>query len=325
MQNRTSELEQWLQQLLEKTSMQLTPLRGDASFRRYFRLTLPEDISYIIMDAPPPQESLASFLTIADALTRHGIRAPRILQKSVQNGFAILEDFGDTLLLDVLTRQSPDDLYQKAFHLLHHFQRLDPSTIDLPPFNAQHMMLELSLFKDWFLEAYLKIHLTTQDINTLHVAFTYIIEEIAAQPIVPIHRDFHARNLMLLPDNSLGVIDFQDAMMGPMAYDLVSLLKDCYVQWPLSRIHEWTMQFYEQSPIAQTLSAAAFKKAFDWCGIQRHLKVLGIFARLYLRDNKPGYLQDIPLTLKHLTTALVQYPELSPLNHLIERHCRIYA
>src|SRR3990167_602339 len=314
MQNRQNALKQWVQDTLKQPQVSLLPLTGDASFRCYYRL-YNGSISYIVMDCPPDKETLRPFLDIGHLLQNNAVLTPTVHAFDEQHGFALLADFGDTLLLAKLldtntNAEETDRLYIKALTTLTHVQQCHLNTAyPLPVFDKLHMHNELTLFKTWYLENYLKRQLTPDETKLIEKTCHWLAEEISQLPYVFIHRDYHSRNIMLL-DNSLGIIDFQDGMLGPLSYDLVSLLKDCYIQWPTEQVMHWLNLFYERSEVAQQLPLPAFKRAFDLCGLQRHLKVLGIFSRLFLRDNKPNYLTDLPLTRHYVMACLESYPEL---------------
>lgn len=308
MQTRQSALQKWLTQTLNDSHYTLNPLTGDASFRRYYRLHYGQ-LRRIVMDAPPDKETIAPFVQIGNALQQTGIKTPIIYAADVKQGFALLEDFGDALLLDVLTQHNADHYYQQALHTLITLQTCPVN--NLPAFDEAHMMQEMRLCKTWFVEGYLQLTLSRQEEQLLHDTFTWLSSELAKHPVAFIHRDYHSRNIMLLENNTqLGIIDFQDAMVGPLAYDLVSLLKDCYIQWPREQVMQWVSAFHRQSPLAQQLTLPAFIRVFELCGLQRHLKVLGVFCRLFLRDNKAGYLKDLPLTLHYTLACLESYNEL---------------
>ena len=323
MQNRQNALKQWVQNTLKLSTLTLLPLTGDASFRRYYRLRK-GSTSYIVMDCPPDKETLRPFLDVGRLLQKHNVLTPTVHAFDEQLGIALLDDFGDTLLLAKLqdastNHQAIDTLYTNAFTTLTRLQQCHHHTpYQLPVFNQSHMHNELTLLKSWYFEHYLKVQLTTQETKLIEKTSQWLINEISQQPYVFIHRDYHSRNIMVL-ENALGIIDFQDAMLGPLTYDLVSLLKDCYIQWPTERVMHWLNLFYERSESAQQLSRPAFKRAFDLCGLQRHLKVLGIFSRLFLRDNKPHYVTDLPLTRHYVMACLESYPELHEFYNLMEQ------
>jgi N-acetylmuramate 1-kinase len=327
MHNRQNALYRWLEQLYgPAASFTLIPLKGDASFRRYFRL-YHQDLRQVIMDAPPDKEDLEAFLAIANLLSRSGIRIPQIHAFDKVQGFAILEDFGDTLLLDQLCLQTAYKLYPAAIKTLIRMQDYLTSDLkQLPSFDKPFILAELNLFREWFIHLYLGIQLTSKEETLLHQTFDWLSNEISQQPQIFIHRDYQSRNIMLLPndeDIELGIIDFQDAMQGPITYDLVSLLKDCYIQWPREQVIGWLSDFYQQAPIAKQYSLPDFIRAFDFCGLQRHLKVLGVFCRLHLRDKKANYLPDLPLTLHYVMDCLESYEELKPFYQFMQTRIRL--
>ena len=320
MHTRQNELNKWLEQIVGPTPFSLIPLAGDASFRRYFRLYC-GDITRVVMDAPPERESITSFISIVNKLSSMGIHTPKILAIDQTHGFILLEDLGDELLLGTLSHDNADQLYTAAMTTLLHLQQCPTNDPPLPTFNKAHMLQELGLFRQWFLHAALDIQLNASEELLIENTFDWLTTQIAIQPQVFIHRDYHSRNLLVVGENTppnLGVIDFQDAMSGPFTYDLVSLLKDCYIQWPREQIIHWVTYFYHTLPHAYDWSLTAFIRAFDFCGLQRHLKVLGIFCRLHLRDNKTAYLRDLPLTFNYVNNCLESYNELQAFYHFIQ-------
>ena len=314
MQARQNALDKWLKLQLNHVSFTLEPLTGDASFRRYFRLSLPTRTK-IVMDSPPDQEALAQFISIQRALKAKGILTPVVHAADLEQGFALLDDLGDALFLHATTDNNRDHCYNNAINTLVDMQQCPSKS--LPAFDKQHMLNEMSLFIEWFLKAYLNLSLTTDEEHLIHITFNTIAERVAAQPQVFIHRDYHSRNLMMVNDQ-IGVIDFQDAMFGPVTYDLVSLLKDCYTKLPEAAYQCYVDLFHQRQPLAQTWTLQGFMDEVDYCGLQRHLKVLGIFCRLHFRDNKPTYLQDLPLTIDYTLTCLKRHAELAPLLQLME-------
>ncbi|CDZ76526.1 putative phosphotransferase related to Ser/Thr protein kinases [Legionella massiliensis] len=321
MQNRQNALNKWLEGTLIPPQFSITSLTGDASFRRYFRL-YHDDTTRIIMDAPPDRESIESFLAIASLLSSAGIHTPKLYALNKEQGFAVFEDFGDMLLLAKLNPQSVNKLYTAAIDTLITMQKAATET--LPFFDKQFILYELNIFREWFLSAYLKINLSQAEEMLLNETFDWLSDQLLQQPQVFIHRDYHSRNIMILNDEpEFGIIDFQDAMNGPLTYDLVSLLKDCYIQWPREQVMAWLSYFYEHTPLAQQYSFADFARAFDYCGLQRHLKVLGVFSRLYLRDNKPNYLQDLPLTLHYVMACLEGREELHDFYQFMHTRIRL--
>ena len=308
---RENALKEWLIDTLKLQDFHLAPLAGDASFRRYFRLQY-NGLTRVVMDAPPEKEDLKPFIHIAQTLEKAEVYTPKILATNLADGFLLLSDLGDQLLLNALHSENVNNHYHHAISTLFKIQTCSRDPI-LAPFDKAHMLKEMSLCPEWFFKAYLDLKLNQDESTLVQQTMEWIATEVAKQPLTFIHRDYHSRNLMLLQngaESTLGVIDFQDAMIGPFTYDLVSLLKDCYISWPRSKVLEWVEFFYTQSALTKDYSLPEFIRAFDLCGLQRHLKVLGIFSRLYLRDNKPGYLKDLPLTLKYVLECTETYEEL---------------
>jgi N-acetylmuramate 1-kinase len=324
---RQNALNTWLDKLISDSSFSLAPIAGDASFRCYFRLHH-HSSSLVVMDAPPGQEDLSAFVDMARILAKAGVRTPEILAYDLTQGFALLEDFGDTLLLDDIASDQTASHYQLALNCLHQIQRGTLHAPELRPFNPHIMENELQLFRTWFLERWLGITLTHPEEILLNHALTYITEHIMKQPQCLIHRDYHARNLALIGPHhhrTLGVLDFQDAMLGPFTYDLVSLLKDVYVEWPEKTRVQWLNHFYHTLSNQRGWSRDAFEHGFHLCGLQRHLKILGIFCRLDQRDGKPRYLRDLPLTLNYILVALQEDKTLHPFYHFMQtRVCPLF-
>lgn len=297
----------------------LEVVSGDASFRRYFRLRHDQG-SLICVDAPPEKENSRPFVAIARALYAHQIHVPEVVQVDFGQGFMLLSDLGDTLLRPCLNDGTVDDLYGQAMEeLLHLLSSPPPEDYELPPYDHDRLMLEMSLFRNWFIDCYLALPLTPQEEALIESTCRCIARRVLDQPTVFVHRDYHSRNLMVLPTGRLGVIDFQDAVTGPITYDLVSLLRDAYVEWPDSRVSGWVEDFRRKltaaNLIGEDVDADTFLAWFDWMGAQRHLKVLGIFARLSIRDGKHGYLNDIPLVFKYLLNEIAEYPDLIQFSH----------
>ena len=306
--------------------IQPQPLTGDAGFRRYFRIAEDEG-SWILVDAPPETENTLGFVEIAQALAAQNLHVPEIIAADITRGFMLLSDLGDQLYSTHLAGNDVsivDQLYRDAIAALHQIQQCQPTNAyPLPKFDRELLTLEMNLLPDWLIEKQLGIVLTDSDRQLFSGTFEYLADNALSQPQVFVHRDYHCRNLMVCPDNNPGIIDFQDAVMGPVTYDLVSLLKDCYVKWPDQQIEEWALIFFAEQQQQGNLpdcSAEQFIRWFDLMGIQRHLKAAGIFSRLHQRDNKPGYLNDIPRTLSHIVETAVRYPEMEPLaNWLSQR------
>lgn len=327
MDQRLDTLVGWATQMIHRQtgfdlSDSVTPVSGDASFRRYFRMRY-RDRSWILVDAPPEKEDNLSFVRIARQWRKQGVLVPDILASDMEQGFLLLEDFGDQLMWAALglgrsavTDQSDSlesvfCLYRRAIEQLIGIQQLDAK--GLPAYDRTLLANEVHLFKHWLCEKRLGIAFTPAESDLLDQTFTQLIERALAQPQVVVHRDFHSRNLMVMPDERLGVIDFQDAVKGPITYDLVSLLRDCYVRWDDELVSELAMEYWQQARFKGVCAVPwdQFKQDFDWMGMQRHLKAAGIFARLHLRDGKDGYLKDIPNTCRYLCEVAEGYPELA--------------
>lgn len=323
MHERENALKEWLTNTIQTNDFIISPLAGDASFRRYFRIQY-NGLTQVVMDAPPGKEDLEPFIHVASILASRKIEVPEVLAVNKEMGVLLLRDLGDQLLLHKLTNETVDRYYREAIDLLLIMQKGWTRDDSLPDFDKAFMMKEMSLCTEWFLKSYLKLELTNEDANLITNSIEWIAKQVAEQPVVFIHRDYHSRNIMLItqPKESLAIIDFQDAMNGPLTYDLVSLLKDCYVSWPREQVLKWVDYFYSNSPLVQQYSYDGFVRAFDLCGIQRHLKVLGVFSRLHLRDNKSAYLNDLPLTLKYMLECAETYEELRPLFQFFQK--RVY-
>ena len=315
--SRQDEIHNWLNTVLPSVDYQIEPASNDASFRRYFRVTL-HDNTWIVMDAPAEQEDTEPFIKIATFLFQQGINVPKIDAKDIKAGFLLISDFGNKAYLDELDEQSADGLYQAAIDSLIDIQLCSSKDIDLPHYDRSLLQKEMDLFPQWFLDKHLDISLP----NFLPDTFGRLITNALEQPQVIVHRDYHSRNLMHTTSNSPGIIDFQDAVIGPISYDLVSLLRDCYIVWPEDKIASWIYYYFtkaQQKGLLIDISIEQFTRWFDLMGLQRHLKVLGIFARLNYRDNKPNYMNDLPLTLHYVQKVSAKYPEFSELNHFVKQ------
>jgi len=289
-------------------------LQGDASSRQYYRINAPKR-AYIGMLAPLPEEKTQRFLEIAKSWQSCGLVTPKVYHSCLERGFAILSDFGDTLLLDRLNEQNVDEFYHQAFESI---QILQQQSFVYPVFDQAFIRHELDIFAQWFVDSFCDFHPTQSQQKILDVVYEALINNCLEQPQVVIHRDFHSRNLMILPDAKMGILDFQDAMLGPVTYDLVSLLKDCYIRWPNEKVRQWAIEFYRQLPLSRRATTRErFLKWLDWTGLQRHLKVLGVFSRLKLRDDKTRYLSDIPLVMQYVFEVCDQYPQLSDFHQLL--------
>lgn len=288
---------------------------ADASFRQYFRLSEAGE-SYILMDSSREKESLEPFVDVTKRLLDVNVRAPNILAENLDDGFLVLDDFGNTNYLDVLNDQNFKILYTKAMDEIIKMQKGD--TTDLPLYDKAFLHFEMDLMKTWFLEQYVKLPLSSEDEKIIEDALDAISEVVLTQPQdVFVHRDYHSRNIMLTPEDEIGVIDYQDAMKGAITYDLVSLLKDLYIEYPKDEVKALALLFRDM--LGLEVDDTTFIKWFDFMGLQRHIKVLGIFARLYLRDGKDGYLNDLPLTLKYTIEAAEKYEETKALADLLKK------
>ena len=276
---------------------------ADASFRRYFRLHHGDE-SVIVMDSSLEKASLKPFIDITNRLLHVNVKAPKILDMNLKEGFLILEDFGNTHYLNVLNVDNYHQLYHEAIEEIIAMQHADVS--DLPLYDKEFLLSEMELIRTWFLEDYLHVNFTAAEWQMLEQTLHDIADEVLSQPQgLFVHRDFHSRNIMLPPQGGIGVIDHQDAMSGALTYDLVSLLKDCYIAFDPHEIQALALFFRDKKGL--DVDDATFLRWFDFMGMQRHIKVLGIFCRLYLRDGKAGYLNDLPLTLHYLLQSAQQY------------------
>ncbi len=276
------------------------------------------------MDAPPAQEDCAPFLRVTELLLELGLHVPRILARDAEHGFMLLSDLGSRLYLDELNEATVERLYGDALSALATLQSCAPLDCGLPPYGRVLLLSEMSLFRDWLLAKHLDLSLSEAEETGLRDSFRLLAESALQQPAVCVHRDFHSRNLMVCANHNPGILDYQDAVIGPVTYDLVSLLRDCYIAWPRARVERWALDYFElarQRGILRPDQATEqqFLRWFDWMGVQRHLKAAGIFARLNHRDAKPGYLQDIPRTLGYVSEVCAGYPELESLRMLTQR------
>jgi aminoglycoside/choline kinase family phosphotransferase len=313
-------LEQWLARELANECGPLTPASADASFRRYWRFDY-EGRTLIAVDAPPAHEDSARFARLTKAFRNAGLNAPEVLAEDHEHGFMVVTDLGTRTYLDELTPARADTLYQDALAALIKLQ-LGLPTEGLPVYDEAFLRRELDFFGQWLITELLGLELTVREAQDLEQLFVRLIENALEQPQVAVHRDFHSRNLMLTDQANPGVLDLQDAVAGPITYDLASLLKDCYISWPRERVLGWLSVYAEQAREAGLLTAAGQTRLlcwFDLMGAQRHLKAAGIFARLAVRDGKCGYLADLPRTLGYLQAIGALYPEMKPLATLIDQ------
>lgn len=315
--DRTQQLEHWLAQVLGQP-FTLTTASADASFRRYFRVHLPAE-TLIAMDAPPPQEDCRPFVRVAEQLLAAGLNVPKIVAQDVTQGFLLLSDLGNDTYLSQLDRDNAKKLYWDACLALINMQ-LATQVDALPPYDATLLMRELQLFPEWYIGKHLGKTLTSDQQAVMDKTFALLIDNILHQPQVTVHRDYHSRNLMVTPENNPGVLDFQDAVIGAITYDLVSLFKDAYIRWDEEDLMDWVVRYWQaakKAGLPVTADFGEFYKDFEWMGVQRHIKVLGIFARLYHRDGKDGYLKDMPLVMQYLQAACERYVELRPFLKLL--------
>jgi aminoglycoside/choline kinase family phosphotransferase len=291
----------------------LQPLMGDASTRRYFRIQH-QGLSMIVMDAPPPQENCQSYVAIATGLRQLGLATPQIFQADLQQGFLLITDFGDATYLNTLNVFNVDELYHRALDKLVIMQACQQiETHTLLPFTAEWMQKEWVWHKEWFLHKLLGVSFEAVE-KQLDECYAQLVTNAVSQPQVFMHRDYHSANLMVL-EKDVGILDFQDAFRGPLTYDLVSLLRDCYMNWPTSKVYEWALSYFKRLNLS--MDEATFLRGFDYMGMQRHLKALMTFARKKVRDQQPRYLQYVPRTLDYLSYVSGSYIELSSLHDFI--------
>jgi aminoglycoside/choline kinase family phosphotransferase len=313
--DRMSQISQFLRQTVAADYISITPLSGDASFRRYWRVNS-QSQQWVLMDAPPVAADLQRFISTAQAFAQAGLRVPAVLACQLQEGLLLLEDLGDALLQCHLNEHNAIEQYRKAIALIPAIQQISATDSGpLPLFDDAFVRRELTIFTEWCWQTHLQQPLTDDIAVLLDNTFSKISSVVRSQPQAGMHRDFHSRNLMLLPDQQLAVIDFQDAVVGPFTYDLVSLLRDCYLRWPDPVVEQLLAETYHlwlaQGHIPAFVTLAEFRRYFDWTGLQRHIKVLGIFCRLYHRDQKAGYLADLPRVAHYVADISALYPELA--------------
>jgi hypothetical protein len=319
MDRRLAELDRWLRDDCGLSGFAIASASGDASFRRYFRVSLPGGDTRIAMDAPPEHEDCRPYLRAGETLASAGLHVPDVERADLERGFLLLEDLGQTLYLDALAEDSVERLYGDALGALAAMQACCPHE-GFPPYDRPLLLREMALFADWLLARQLGLSVAPAAQRALDEVCGCLAEAALEQPRVFVHRDYHSRNLMVASPPTPGILDFQDAVIGPVTYDLVSLLKDCYVRWPRARVDDWVMGYFRlavQSGIVDAALEDRFLRWVDLMGAQRHLKAAGIFARLNLRDGKPGYLNDIPRTLGYIVEAADRRPELRDLADLI--------
>ncbi len=320
---RLTQLHEWIRDILGKVDYSLIPVSGDASFRRYFRFTSKQQ-QFIAVDAPPDKENNASFINITHLLEAEGLPVPHIYFSTLDFGFFLLSDLGDTIFLDILENNNADSLYSKALNALAVIQQTSANS--LPDYDQSLLLTEMELFRNWFLNSHLKIELSNQENKFFDQVFTFLIKNALQQPQVFVHRDYHSRNLMKIDNMYPGIIDYQDAVRGPVTYDLVSLLRDCYIDWPISDVEKWALSYRKNiinKDIIKNVDEETFLRWFDLMGIQRHLKAIGIFSRLNIRDKKSNYLEDIPRALNYIKTIAPKYPETCSLAEFVHNKVSI--
>jgi N-acetylmuramate 1-kinase len=321
--SRLAQLTRWVFDDLGFEGGRLAPASADASFRRYFRVTRGED-TYIVMDAPPDKEDLGPFSSVARLLLRIGVNVPVILATDSKRGFLLLSDLGVRQYLDELAVETADRLYADALGALSTMQTADGAIArDLPRYSHALLMREMDLMPEWFLGSPLRLQVSAAERGMLAGQFEILAQSALAQPAAFVHRDYHSRNLLVTETDNPGILDFQDAVWGPVTYDLASLLTDCYVAWPAPRVRDWALQYRERLltrgfPFLGA-TESEFIRWFDLVGLQRHIKVLGIFARLFYRDGKQQYLEDLPRVLRYARETAGAYAETSQLADFIAR------
>ena len=311
--SRLANLTRWVIEDLGFDGASVVPASVDASFRRYFRVTRDSD-SFIVMDAPPDKEDSAPFLKVARILGGMNLNVPIVLARDMERGFLLLSDLGSRQYLDALPEDgAADRLYRDALGALRTMQTTDaPGARDLPAYDRALLLREMELLPEWFLQRHLGLRIAAEERAMLDQLFDSLVHAAIEQPATFVHRDYHSRNLLVTPRNNPGILDFQDAVWGPVTYDLASLLKDCYIAWPPARVREWVLEYREkllQAGFELPADPKQFMRWFDLTGLQRHIKVLGIFARLFYRDGKSQYLRDLPRVLDYARDTAARYAE----------------
>ncbi len=321
---RMSAILQWLG-AISTPSLRLATLRpasADASFRRYFRIDGADGQTYIVMDAPQPAEDVRPFIRIAELFTQINLTVPQVLAQDTAQGFLLLSDLGNTTYFAALQqdKQRAHPLYMEAMTALVQLQSHSQPEV-LPEYDRAFLLRELMIFPEWYIGKHLGATLTEEQNISLQKVFDALLANISAQPQVYVHRDYHSRNLMVMEQGNPGILDFQGALYGPLTYDLVSLLRDAYLQWDEEMVLDWAIRYWEIArraglPISPEFDS--FYRDFEFMGLQRHLKILGIFARLAHRDGKPAYLKDIPLVMAYVRKTAQRYNILIPLLRLLD-------
>jgi N-acetylmuramate 1-kinase len=317
---RLDTLTDWLHGQFAGQVLDIRPASADASFRRYFRVTLPDGSTRIAMDAPPPNEDCRPFVAVQALFEGAGAHVPALHAQDVERGFLLLSDLGSTTYLDVLDADNASALYFDATTSLIGIQKASRPGV-LPVYDRDRLLAEMELFPVWYVGRHLKAELSDAETTGLYEVFDRVLDVNLAEPSVFVHRDYHSRNLMVTRPNP-GVIDFQDAVYGPISYDLVSLFKDAYIDWEEDLVLDWLIRYWQdarRAGLPVRADFADFHRDYEFMGVQRHLKVLGIFARLHHRDGKNGYLKDMPRVMNHLRQTAMRYRDLAPLARLLNR------
>ena len=316
---RLDALRRWLAAQFKDTTFTLVPASEDASFRRYFRARLADGRSYVAMDAPPGKEDCRPFVHVAKLLREAGVNAPEVHAQDLRQGFLLLSDLGTRTYLEVLDEHNAGELMRDATDTLLRWQ-LATRAGALPPYDEALLRREMALFTEWYLGRHLGLQPSQAQLGDLQAIFGRLAASALAQPAVYVHRDYMPRNLMVCEPNP-GVLDFQDAVIGPIAYDIVSLLRDAFISWDEQQVLDWCIRYWEaarRAGLPVDADFAAFFRSFEWMGLQRHLKVLGIFARLTYRDGKSRYLADTPRFVGYAQAVARRYPALAPLARLFD-------
>ena len=320
---RFSQLNNWLAGLpaLSLKLESIRPASNDASFRRYFRLDTVDGGSLIAVDAPPERENVPAYIQVAQLFDGAGVTVPKVLAQDLANGFLVVSDLGNATYLNQLNPDSATKLYVDALDALVMIQVHSQSGV-LPEYDREFLLRELNIFTEWYVGKHLGVTLSEAQNKTLQGVFDALLANILAQPQVWVHRDYHSRNLMVLPKGNPGILDFQDARYGPITYDAVSLLRDAYIQWDEEVVLDLAIRYWERAkraglPVAPDVDT--FYRDFEFTGMQRHLKILGIFARLSHRDGKDAYLKDLPLVMTYVRNTAGRYKPLKPLLLLLDQ------
>jgi len=321
---RKEQLAQWIAKVLAMEPPTLKVISGDASFRRYFRFKHNSQ-NVVAVDAPPKTENNRSFYQISKKLLNLALNVPVVQHIDLANGFMLLSDLGDQLFLDQLNEQSSDGLYCLAIDAIVNMQLMSGQQLEnIPIYNKQLLEQELQLFRNWFLEQHLQITISKQENKIIEQAFKSLVDNALSQPQVFCHSDFHSRNLMICGNKTPGIIDFQDAVIGPITFDLVSLLKDCYIKWSREKVEKWCQYYFQKAKNEDLFDTTwgRFISWFDLMGLHRHIRVLGVFSRLNYRDGKSDYLNDLPLTFSYITDTCERYPQFYEFSQFLQNRVR---